>query len=272
MTSWRNRIVAAACGAACGAACAAACAVACAVAVPISPVSAQAAANVPSRPLGRLLGVFDDATSLPMEGAEVINLSTGAKALTSVSGAVSLARLESGVTVLQIRKVGYASQLQTVVVSPADTTSITIALKPLAQTLPEVRTSAANTTTGKLAMFEQHRAEGFGHFLTADELEKSQGRLTSDVFRTIPGMRLWPDPKRGSAWYVASNRGSGSVSTRPCLSTVMVDGSIVSGPFDINSVRPEELAGVEFYAGGATTPMAYGGTKNGCGTVVIWTR
>lgn len=255
MASWRNRIVSAAVS----------------VVLPLSALCAQSVGGVAPRPLGRLLGVFDDATGEPIAGAEVVNLATHAKVLTSVSGAISLASLEAGVTVLQIRKIGYASRMQTVMVSPADTVSITLALTPLAQALPEVHTTAANTTMGKLAMFEQHRAEGFGHFVTQDQLEKAEGRLTSDVLRAIPGIRLWPSPS-STAWYVASTRGGGSIGGKICLATVMVDGIIRSGPFDINSVKPEELAAVEYYAGGATTPVAYGGTKNGCGTVVIWTR
>jgi hypothetical protein len=55
----------------------------------------------------------------------------------------------------------------------------------------------------------------------------------------------------------------------------MVDGAIVyrgtqgQAPFDINSIRPEEMEGVEFYAGGASMPIEY---RFGCGLVVIWTR
>jgi hypothetical protein len=259
MPSWRRRIFA----------------TAVAVAAPLIVANAQAGATATPRPLGRLLGVFDDATGQPVAGAEVVNLATQARALTSESGAVSLALLEPGVTVLQIRKIGYASRMQTVMVSPADTVSITVMLKPLAQELPEVRTTAANTTGGKLASFEQHRAEGFGHFLTREELAKSQGRLTSDVFRMIPGIQLWPDPRR-AAWYVGTRRGNTSIlrsgSTGICLAAVMVDGLIMQTPFDINSIRPEEIAGVEYYAGGASMPAEYNSTRAACGLVVIWTR
>ncbi len=261
MPSWRRRIFA----------------TAVAVATPLIVANAQAGANATPRPLGRLLGVFDDATGQPVAGAEVVNLATQARALTSESGAVSLALLEPGVTVLQIRKIGYASRMQTVIVSPADTVSITVMLKPLAQALPEVRTTAASTATGKLSLFEQHRAEGFGHFLTQEQLAKSQGRLTSDVLRTIPGALLVPS-RRSTAWYVGSTRGNGSVNRGTCLAAVMVDGAVVYGgapgqpPFDINSIRPEEMAGVEFYAGGASMPMEYNTTRGTCGIVIIWTR
>ena len=259
MASWRRRIFAAVV----------------AVASPFVVASAQSVAAAPPRPLGRLLGVFDDATGQPVVDAEILDLATQAKARTSESGAVSLALLQPGVTVLQIRKIVYISRLQAVTVSPADTVSITVALKPLAQMLPEVHTTAASTTSGKLATFEEHRAEGFGHFLTQDQLAKAQGRLTSDVFRTIPGIRLWPDPRR-SAWYVGTSRGNTSVlrngANGICLAAVMVDGLMMPTPFDINSIKPEEMAGVEYYAGGASMPIAYNGTRGACGLVVIWTR
>ena len=255
MASWRTRIVAAA------------------VAMPLVVANAQVTASTPPHPVVRLLGVFDDATGDPVGGAQVVDLATRRMAVTSVTGAISLAFLPPGISVLMIRKIGYAAQLQTVTVSPVDTVPITLALKPLAQVLPEVRTTATNTTSLRLATFEQHRAWGFGHFLTQDQLEKAEGRLTSEVFRRIPGVWLRFDTRSGG-WYVASPRGG-----RFCAATVVVDGMSRRGPFDgvfdINSIRPEEMAGVEFYAGGATTPMAYGGTQNGgegCGTVVIWTR
>lgn len=257
MASRRSRIVAAAV----------------AVAMPLIVANAQVTASTPPHPVVRLLGVFDDATGDPVGGAQVVDLATKRIAVTSVSGAISLAFLRPGVSILLIRKIGYAPRLQTVTVSASDTVPITMALEPRAQVLPEVRTTATNTTSGRLAMFEQHRAGGFGHFLTQDQLEKAEGRLTSDVFRRIPGVWLRFDMRSG-AWYVASTRSGGGGA--PCAATVVVDGMSrrgdFHGAFDINSIRPEEMAGVEFYPGGATTPIAYGGTQDGCGTVVIWTR
>lgn len=258
MASWRRRVLLAAV----------------AVAAPLIAANAQPAAGTRARPLGRLLGVFDDATGQPVAGAEVLNLATQVKAVTSVTGAVSIAGLVPGVTVLHIRKMGYASRMQTVMVSPTDTASVTVVLRPLAQELPEVRTSATNTTSGKLSSFERHRAEGMGTFLTQAQLEKAQGRLTSDVFRTIPGMAVRPS-LRSIAWYVATTRGDVRLGGGMCFASVMVDGVMVyrggqrQTLFDINSIRPEEMAGVEFYAGSASMPIEY---NAGCALVVIWTR
>jgi hypothetical protein len=236
----------------------------------------------PQQRLGRLLGVFDDATGQPVIGAEIVDLATGTKALTSVSGAISLAFLEPGATVLQIRKIGYKNRMLTVVVSPTDTASITLTLVPLGQTLPEVVTKGASTTTGKLATFEQHRSEGFGHFLTREQLVKLENHLTSDALRSIPGLKLINDPQARWLWYVGTSRGRASLlrngPSGTCFAAVMLDGVMVySGVegqplFDINSVRPEEIAGIEYYAGGAAMPLVYNSTRAACGLVVIWMR
>lgn len=58
------------------------------------------AAAAQGRSFGRLLGVFDDATGQPVVGAEVVDLSTNTEALTSSSGAVTLAWLPVGMTLL----------------------------------------------------------------------------------------------------------------------------------------------------------------------------
>jgi hypothetical protein len=238
------------------------------------------------RATGRILGVFDDASSQPVTGAEVIDMATGTKALTSETGTISLAWLEAGNTVLQIRKVGYTSKMVTVVVSPSDTVSITVLLKPLGQALPEVRTTAAPLATGKLAEFERRRATGFGHFITRDQLDKMEGHVMSDVLRTIPGPKLMQDPRRRtsdpSAWYVGTTRPRASfLRSGPngtCLAAIMLDGAMVySGndsepPYNINTIRPDEIQGVEYYAGGATMPAEYNSTRNTCGLLVIWTR
>jgi hypothetical protein len=136
-------------------------------------------------------------------------------------------------------------------------------------------------TTGKLATFEQHRAEGFGHFLTREQLAKMESHLTSDALRSIPGLKLI-NPGKGRLWVVGTSRGTASFlrngPSGMCLAAVMLDGVMVySGSdgeelFDINSVKPEEIAGVEYYAGGASMPLRYNSTRATCGLVVIWTR
>ena len=237
-------------------------------------------ATAQQRPSGRLLGVFDDATGKPLEGVDVVVLTTNATATTSNSGAVSLALLDSGTTLLQLRKVGYASRIVPVITSSADTTPITLVLKPLSQTLPAVVTRAASVTP-KFADFERRRASGGGgHFITQDVLDKNPQLLTAEIMMRIPGLVIVGTPQSG---IVGNTRGQQSLmGTRTfkgfCLAAVIVDGAMVysgaqgDAPFSVNSYRPDEIAGIEYYAGGASMPAEYNATRTTCGLVVIWTR
>jgi len=136
----------------------------------------------------------------------------------------------------------------------------------------------------RLAGFEERRALGFGHFIAQDQLERQSQRTTADVLRTIPGPVAVPDRVSG-AWYVTSARGlqslEGAMSrTKPallCPSAVYVDGIQVyggEGPrFDINSLKVEDLAGLEFYGGGATVPAQFNKTNGQtCGVLLVWTK
>ena len=42
--------------------------------------------------------------------------------------------------------------------------------------------------------------------------------------------------------------------------------------FNINSVDPSTLAGVEYYVGPASMPVKYNGTRSTCGLLVLWTK
>ncbi|HLA89620.1 MAG TPA: carboxypeptidase regulatory-like domain-containing protein [Gemmatimonadaceae bacterium] len=243
-------------------------------------LSPTASSDAQPRASVRLLGVFDDATGQPVVGAAVVDLTSGTTVVTSATGTVSLAHLAAGTTILQVRKIGYESRMVTV--SASDTVSVTVVLRPFGQPLPKIVTSAPAPVSPRLAAFEENRVRGFGHFITREQLVRMEGHLTSDVLRTIPGPRLIQNRRQPSEWYVASTRPNLSLLRNgpggTCYAAVIVDGIFVyqgadgEPPFNINSIPPDQIAGIEYYAGGATMPVRYNSTRNACGLVVIWTR
>src|SRR5439155_18142721 len=68
----------------------------------------------------RLLGVYDVATGEPIEGAEVTDLKSGTKALTTKTGTVSLVFLPDGGSQIRVRKLGYKPGRQFASISRTD--------------------------------------------------------------------------------------------------------------------------------------------------------
>ena len=215
----------------------------CSLAMPLSATAQQQAR-------GRILGVFDDVIGQPLPGADVIDLATGTKATTSETGTVSLRWLGPGSTILQIRKLGYESKMQAVTVSPTDTVSVTVVLRPLTPTLPTVTTSAKEVKhrSPNMTGFEERRTLGQGKFLSSEDLRREAPGRPMNLVLQSHGF--------------TGNRGC----RRPQL---FINGQRQS-TFALPDVENTEA--VEFYSGESTVPSQFGGLKSLCGTLVFWLR
>ncbi len=254
---------------------------------PASRVHAQAApapAIVPTYRY-RILGVFDEASGVPVEGAEVIDIASGTKATTTSTGTVSLIFLPDGGSLVRIRKIGYEVQTFPVAISPNDKSPITILLKQ-ATTLPTmvVTDTAARSLTPKLREFEEHRKAGFGRFIGEDVFRKSDNMRMSDLLLAhMPGLQT-VYTKTGATLLVSSRVGCkglafGSCQAPNCFVTVYVDGvrvydaSMAPSPAnDMGRLSAMDFSAAEFYGGGATLPGGISPTNSQCGTLVLYTR
>jgi hypothetical protein len=227
----------------------------------------------------RLLGVYDGTSGDPIAGVEVIDVVTGTKAETSKDGIVSLFYLPDGGSLVRLRKIGYSTQTLAVSISPADTTPITIVLDHATQLAPVVITdSAPKYLSGALRGFEERKKQGFGYFVDEAEMRKNDNHsMASTIVGHIPGLIAVP-AQRGSATYIASARKMcagptlGGCRSPNCVVTVYQDGVIMSGPIDVNRLQVSDYAAIEFYHGGAESPPQYNATRDGCGTLLLWTR
>ena len=241
--------------------------------------------------------VLVDGSDKPIAGAEVSlpRLLLGAR--TDTSGAFRLGDIPAGRHQLTVRRVGFIPMTTEMTFAAGDSVEADLLLSAVAafegQPLPGVTVTAAPTLRGRLAEFEERRALGAGgRFLTQAQLELMAGRRMSEALATI---NVPVVIGRTNAAWVASSRGTQSflrtirpsradiaqgARTQVCYAAVAVDGVLVyrgsedgSEPlFDINSLSTLNVAGVEFYAGGATMPAKYNGTRMTCGLILIWTR
>lgn len=169
-----------------------------------------------------------------------------------------------------------------------------------AQPLPTVTTKAVPPEeTGKMSQFYSRKKMGIGRFVDRVTIAKWEGRRTAELLETVGGMQI----KRGGmrAW-VANGRASDvacafcqavdinelinpadfSSGARPaCYMDVYLDGVLhfqygmrpAQPLFDVNSIEPSSLEGIEVYSGTAQIPAQYNTQlSSGCGVLLIWTR
>lgn len=220
-----------------------------------------------------------------MEGVEIGDILTGASALTTKTGTVSLFFLPDGGGLVRIRKIGYASTTLAVRISPADTVPITILLTRAVE-LPAVvtRDSAVKHSSPGMRGFDERQRAGFGHFVTEAELRKADDRKLGDVIRSrVPGLVFLPGS--GGATYMVAQRNCGTTDPRKgacsaprCYVHIYLDGALIDNGeraslrTDFSRMDVNQLGGVEYYADGASVPVQYSTTGADCGVLLLWSR
>jgi hypothetical protein len=164
---------------------------------------------------------------------------------------------------------------------PSDTVPVTIVLAPASQLLPAVVTHdsvGGSGNTPALRAFDERRRLGIGHFITEDEMRKSDGRPLRDLLRShIPGVSIAQMRSvggRSSVAYLTSPRGGTIRGGSVCYPDILVDGTpaIKTGQApDLNDFTVSQFAAVEFY-NVASVPAQFNATGNACGVLLLWSR
>ncbi|HTE43997.1 MAG TPA: carboxypeptidase regulatory-like domain-containing protein, partial [Gemmatimonadaceae bacterium] len=239
--------------------------------------------------------VLVDSTNRPIAGAEVVLAELAKMARTDERGAFRISDVPPGEQHVVVRRVGYGPLDTRITFTSNETVNRQIFLDRVT-TLDSVVTTAR---AGDLWIreFEENRRMGFGHFLDRADLAKREGRTTSAVLSEIPGMYI-VNGKGTHAWVGslrepvtlpaasvdADDRAKGATK-RKCYAQVYVDNVMVfagrksSRPnatfeplFDINSLAPDQIEAIEYYADRAQAPGRYALPGAVCGVIVIHTR
>lgn len=153
--------------------------------------------------------------------------------------------------------------------------------QPQPVSLPPAAATAKAPTTD----FERRMMEGKGQFITRAEMEKAQAKRMADVLQRLRGIRLYRSP-RGEAFAISSRGQVTMLGSNPtCYVQVYLDDvplpSTSSNPpskvpsgmvFNLNSLSPSEIEGVEYYVGLGEIPPKYNRTGSVCGVLLMWTR
>ncbi len=206
----------------------------------------------------------------PLAGARV-GIRNGPEARADERGVFALTGVPTGTRMLDVRAVAYAPlELPVDVVDGAAPLRIAmVSLKSLLDTV-KVRANLVGTRDEEEFLRRKKRS-GAGRFITAEDIAKRNLILAADLFRSMPGVTFARDENQ---YDILVQRSMSSMTDNPfCRVAVFVNGFALRDPTvnDLNAIlRPNDMRGVEVYDGGAAPPEF--SRRNGCGSVVIWTR
>jgi hypothetical protein len=228
--------------------------------------------------------VVADSTNAPVAGAEVSLPALGLAERTDDRGAFRFNEIPAGSHQLLVRRLGFGS-LDTKVDFAGNTTVTRRIVLSRTVVLDSVHVTANATS---IPSFDEHRALGLGHFMTRAQLATVEGVSLAALIEQMPAVHIVRG-KASHSW-LTKGRGLHSHSICPdkadramgagcqCYALVYLDRTLVyhgreSEPlFDLNTISPAGIEAIEYYSGGAETPLEYSADDTTCGVVVIWTR
>ena len=216
---------------------------------------------------GRLSGtVLSAAGRTPIAGARV-GIAGGPQTRATERGEWTLVNVPLGTRTLEVRAVGYYPERRPVNVV-AGAPPVRVALSTLKAVLDTVRITADRLHNRHLAGFEQRRQTSLGRYLTRDDIARRQPIVTTDLLRNMSGLSVHRGEMGEPVVMMRSSFGG------QCAPNVYIDGQLMAllGPEDLDTwVRPQDIAGLEVYAGAPVPPQFEPGL-NGCGSIVIWRK
>jgi hypothetical protein len=224
-------------------------------------------ASAQDRPAtGSINGKVLDRSGRAVAGAELTIPGSTLRVETDDTGEFRLKNVPAGELQVRVRRIGFKPDTSMISVLAGQTAPLMIALQALPVVLAPM-TILGKHYTGRLASFYQRRDRGLGHYYTREEIEKRNPANTTDLLRTVPGIRLQP---LGFGRQTLRFRGA------RCPPLVWIDGSpLGAGEFDIDNVPSRSIEAMEIYTGIAALPSEFTAgptTTTSCGTIVIWSR
>jgi len=215
--------------------------------------SADSASPPPLTGTARLSGVVRGVGGLPLAEAQVRVVGARGTALSDARGRFELGDLPAGTQVLEVRRIGYLQTLQPVELRANRPVSQDVRLQRIV-TLDSLRVLAQRS---RYPEFEQHRRmNGFGIFLTPEDVARQTSFETSEMLRALPG------------FVVMGNGLDAKVLDRRalCATNIVINGMPDQ---DINLLHPSDIGAMEIYRTGQPMPAQY---DRGCGAIVIWSK
>jgi len=222
----------------------------------------------PAKPSTALVGSVRDSLGQAIPGAE-LRMGGGLLARTNDAGGFRIAEVPVGHLTLAVRRLGFAPLSTDVTLRAGRVDSLVVSLVALAAELPSITVEDdANARSHKfLAGFWERRAQGFGSFMTREQIEARHSTSFADVVRMVPSTSITTVNGRPQI------RFHRSVTTRDCPPQYWLDGQRVEQASP-DEFLPDDVEAIEIYPGPATVPVQFAPRpyQYTCGAIIIWTR
>lgn len=217
-------------------------------------------------PLARFVGtVRSRQTGELVSGAQVLVPSQGRRTITGEEGRFRLDSLRPGRHRVRVHYLGYETNPRVVELRARHSTRAELWLERTVLAVEDLRVEVTEPRADPMAGFKRRRDSGFGVFLDRGDIERRNPAHTSDLFRSLAGVRVTAN--RFGMARVTIGRFGGR-----CAPTVYVDGTLTAG-MPVDNVMPQSIIGIEVYRGASEVPPQFNRpTERGCGTILIWTR
>jgi hypothetical protein len=215
-------------------------------------------------------GAVRDQNGRPLANVRLSVLDRYQRVITDSSGRFALVGVPAGSQTLELRAIGFAPARRILALRSDTPMDTVFTLDRAAQTLATVRVLGDRRNSRAFGGFEDRRHRGIGFFMDAEEIARKSGIYLGDVLRFAPGAITYT-PK-GRIFTMRASAGGDR-----CSPPYFLDGARWY-PLDKNPLTEleqyiplQDLAAVEVYAGGASTPAQFD-VGTGCGAVVFWTK
>jgi hypothetical protein len=237
------------------------------------PLAAKRSAAQRAEPAVLVLQV-NDSSGHPIPRAHVVVGGMLAGTLTDARGVARLGGILPGNRLIQVNRSGYAFTRVAADFLSGDTVRRTLQMVSAPIELEGITaTSWGRSTALRRRGFYDRQRRGFGSFMTTERIEELRPQRTLELMRYMRGVMITKD-RRGHDMLI-STRG---MALGQCLPRVWVDGMqmFMSSADDqvaaLDMVPPDDIEGIEVFAGPATIPAEYNPTGTACGVVLLWTR
>jgi hypothetical protein len=236
-------------------------------------------------PLTHIAGVVRaDSTATPLAAADISLSDVGRAARSDEQGRFRIDSVEIGTHHITLRRIGYEMIDTSIVLDGKSIIEPEFHLRR-SVVLDSVRVMATSRDL-RLRDFEDNRRLGLGQFMTRADIEQKEGLTMVSLLGGMTGARIVTGT-HGAA--MASTRGqTASLMNQPqdrgpdgklhCLSTVYIDNVRIFQSahddhwFDLNTLHPEDIEAIEYYAGPSEMPARYNQLNSLCGVLVVHTR